>query len=103
MPTTRGGQWFGKVRRLRRCPSALEHGECPEPLASAAEELGPIEVLRYSPVPRREFLSPVLETTLEGLAAAVEFSILGPFAAVQQIFPGMRGLGRGSILLVNGC
>lgn len=71
-------------------------------LASAAEELGPIEVLQYSPVPRREFLRPVLETTVEDLSAAVEFSILGPVAAVQQVLPGMRELGRGTILLVNG-
>ncbi|MFL6125825.1 SDR family NAD(P)-dependent oxidoreductase [Actinophytocola sp.] len=71
-------------------------------LAAAAEELGPVEVLQYSPVPRREFLRPVLDTTADELSAAVEFSILGPVAAVGQVLPGMSDLGRGTVLLVNG-
>lgn len=71
-------------------------------LAAAAAELGPVEVLQYSPVPRREFLRPVLDTTVADLAAAVEFSILGPVTAVGQVLPGMDELGRGTILLVNG-
>jgi len=71
-------------------------------LAAAASGLGPIEVLQYSPVPRKEFLRPVLETTTGDLAAAIAFSILGPVAAVQQVLPGMSQLGRGTVLLVNG-
>ena len=46
-------------------------------LGSAAEDLGPIEVMQFSPVPGADFLKPVLETTVEDLRAAVEFSILG--------------------------
>ena len=71
-------------------------------LDAVSGELGPIEVLQYSPVPSREFLRPVLETTAADIAAATEFSILGPLAAVEQILPGFDGLGRGTILLVNG-
>jgi short-subunit dehydrogenase len=71
-------------------------------LASASDQLGPIEVLQYSPLPAKEFLRPVLETTRADLAAAIEFSLFGPFTAVQQVLPGMRELGRGSVLLVNG-
>jgi short-subunit dehydrogenase len=71
-------------------------------LDSAAQELGPIEVLDYSPLPQKEFLRPVLETTVDDLAGAVEFSIYGPVTAVRQVLPGMRLLGRGSILFVNG-
>lgn len=71
-------------------------------LAAAAAELGPVEVLQYSPVPRREFLRPVLDTTVADLSAAVEFSILGPATAVGQVLAGMDELGRGTILLVNG-
>ncbi|RSM63982.1 dehydrogenase [Actinoplanes sp. ATCC 53533] len=71
-------------------------------LDRAAHELGPIEVLQYSPLPQREFLRPVLETTVDDLSGAVEFSIYGPVTAVQQVLPGMRTLGRGSILFVNG-
>jgi hypothetical protein len=32
----------------------------------------------------------------------VEFSIYGPVTAVQQVLPGMRSLGRGTLLFVNG-
>ena len=64
--------------------------------------LGPIEVLQYSPLPQQEFLRPVLETSADDLLAAVEFSILGPRTAVQHVLPGMRELGRGTILFVNG-
>jgi NADP-dependent 3-hydroxy acid dehydrogenase YdfG len=71
-------------------------------LAQAGQELGTIEVLEYSPLPQKEFLRPVLETTTEDLAAAVEFSIYGPVTAVAQVLPGMRSLGRGSVLFVNG-
>jgi short-subunit dehydrogenase len=71
-------------------------------LDSAAQDLGPIEVLEYSPLPQKEFLRPVLETTVDDLGGAVEFSIYGPVTAVHQVLPGMRLLGRGSILFVNG-
>ncbi|MCX5535121.1 SDR family NAD(P)-dependent oxidoreductase [Streptomyces sp. NBC_00006] len=71
-------------------------------LAAAAEDLGPIDVLQYSPVPRRDFLRPVLETTADDLGAATEFSILGPAVAVRQVLPAMTEQGRGTILLVNG-
>jgi NADP-dependent 3-hydroxy acid dehydrogenase YdfG len=71
-------------------------------LARAGDELGTIEVLEYSPIPQKEFLRPVLETTTADLAAAVEFSIHGPVTAVGQVSPGMRSLGRGALLLVNG-
>jgi len=71
-------------------------------LDRAAQDLGPVEVLEYSPLPQKEFLRPVLETTVDDLAGAVEFSIYGPVTAVQQVLPGMRALGHGSILFVNG-
>lgn len=71
-------------------------------LASASRQLGPVEVLQYSPVPRGDFLRPVLETSVDDLAAAAEFSILAPAAAVGAVLPGMRELGRGTVLLVNG-
>lgn len=45
---------------------------------------------------------PVLETTAQDLAGAIEFSAFGPFAAVRLVLPEMRALGRGSILFVNG-
>src|SRR4051794_10380972 len=71
-------------------------------LDRAAAELGPIEVLVYSPIPQREFLKPVLDTTVADLSAAVEFSLYGPVTAVGEVLPGMRSLGRGTVLFVNG-
>ncbi|MFC9665161.1 SDR family NAD(P)-dependent oxidoreductase [Nocardia sp. NPDC127606] len=64
-----------------------------------SSELGPIEVLQYSPVPRQEFLRPVLDTTAEDLSAATEFSILGPVTAVEQVLDGMTELGRGTVFV----
>ena len=80
----------------------------PASIASALERvtetLGPIEVLQYSPLPQKDFMRPVLETTPADLVGPVEFSIYGPVAAVHQVLPGMRFLGenRGTILFVNG-
>jgi len=81
----------------------------PESIAAALERvtetLGPIEVLQYSPLPQKDFMRPVLETTPADLKGPVEFSIYGPVAAVHQVVPGMRflpGENRGTILFVNG-
>ncbi len=73
-------------------------------LRQVTEELGPIEVLQYSPLPAKDFMRPVLETTPEDLVGPVEFSIYGSVAAVHAVLPGMRFLGedRGTILFVNG-
>jgi NAD(P)-dependent dehydrogenase (short-subunit alcohol dehydrogenase family) len=71
-------------------------------LARAAEELGPVEILQYSPVPSKEYLRPVLETTREELRSALEFSTLGAAAAIDAVLPGMRALGRGTAVFVNG-
>ncbi len=71
-------------------------------LDRAAQELGPVEVLQYSPLPQKEFLRPVLETTPGDLVGAFEFSIQAPVAAVHQVLQGMRVLGRGTGLFING-
>jgi NADP-dependent 3-hydroxy acid dehydrogenase YdfG len=71
-------------------------------LQQAADDLGPVEVLQYSPVPQAAFMHPVLDTTVDNLTGAIEFSVYGPVTAVQQVLPGMRDLGRGTVLFVNG-
>lgn len=73
-------------------------------LQGVTEQLGPIEVLQYSPLPAKDFMRPVLETTPADLVGPIEFSIYGPVAAVHAVVPGMRFLGedRGTILFVNG-
>ncbi|TGO03961.1 SDR family NAD(P)-dependent oxidoreductase [Serinibacter arcticus] len=71
-------------------------------LEQAATDLGPIEVLQYSPIPSRAYLTPVLETTETTFAEALAFSALAPIAAVETVLPGMREAGRGTIVFVNG-
>jgi short-subunit dehydrogenase len=71
-------------------------------LVRAAQDLGPIEVLQYSPVPQPSFMRPVLETNAVNLSGAIEFSIYGSVAATLQVLDGMRSLGTGTILFVNG-
>ncbi|MGJ0120538.1 SDR family NAD(P)-dependent oxidoreductase [Williamsia sp. MIQD14] len=73
-------------------------------LEQVTETLGPIEVLQYSPLPQKDFMRPVLETTPADMVGPVEFSIYGSIAAVHQVLPGMRFLGEnaGTILFVNG-
>lgn len=71
-------------------------------LERVAETLGPVEVLQYSPAPQKDFLRPLLETTPADLVGPVEMSVYGPVAAVHQVLPGMRALGRGTVLFVNG-
>ncbi|THC47348.1 SDR family NAD(P)-dependent oxidoreductase [Streptomyces sp. A1499] len=71
-------------------------------LHAAAEGLGPIEVLQFSPVPRADFMKPVLETTAADLDDPLAFSVKGPVTCVHAVLPGMRELGRGTLLFVNG-
>lgn len=71
-------------------------------LYAAAKDLGPIEILQYSPVPRADFMKPVLDTGADDLDAPLAFSVKGPVAAVNAVLPGMRELGRGTLLFVNG-
>ncbi|MFI1760385.1 SDR family NAD(P)-dependent oxidoreductase [Streptomyces sp. NPDC020571] len=71
-------------------------------LQAATEALGSIEILQYSPVPRADFMKPVLETTATDLDAPLAFSAKGPVTCVNAVLPGMRALGRGTLLFVNG-
>ncbi len=67
-----------------------------------ADELGPVEVLEYSPLPAREFMKPILETTVEDVRGPLEFSVLGAVAATQAVIGPMREAGRGTILFTTG-
>jgi NADP-dependent 3-hydroxy acid dehydrogenase YdfG len=71
-------------------------------LTSAADELGPIGVLQYSPLPARSYLQPVLDLTPDLALEALRFSALGLIAAARAVLPAMRTAGEGTIILVNG-
>ena len=71
-------------------------------IGSLAAELGPVEVLEYSPLPAPEFMKPVLETTVEDVLGPLEFSVLGAVAATQAVIGPMREARRGTILFTTG-
>ena len=71
-------------------------------LAEAAERFDGIDVLSFSPLPARDYLQPVLQTTPEQAQAAFEFSVLGTMRSVQAVLPAMRERGQGSLLFTSG-
>jgi short-subunit dehydrogenase len=71
-------------------------------IGSLADRLGAIEVLEYSPVPAREYMQPVLETTVDDVRAALEFSVLGAVAALRTVVEPMLERGSGTILFTTG-
>ena len=71
-------------------------------IGSLADRLGPIEVLEYSPVPAGEYMRPVLETAVDDVRAALEFSVLGAVAAVTTVVGPMLERGSGTILFTTG-
>jgi NAD(P)-dependent dehydrogenase (short-subunit alcohol dehydrogenase family) len=71
-------------------------------IGSLADRLGAIEVLEYSPVPAGEYMKPVLETTVDDVRAALEFSVLGAVAAVTSVIGPMLERGSGTILFTTG-
>jgi NADP-dependent 3-hydroxy acid dehydrogenase YdfG len=71
-------------------------------IRSLAERLGPIEVLEYSPLPAKEFMKPIRETTVDDLRGPLEFSVLGAVAAALAVAGPMVEAGSGSILFTTG-
>jgi len=71
-------------------------------IISLADQLGPVDVLEYSPLPAPEFMKPILETTVDDVRGPIEFSILGAVAATQAVVGPMRDAGRGTILFTTG-
>ena len=59
-------------------------------------------MLEYSPLPAREFMKPILETTVEDVRGPLEFSVLGAVAAVTAVIGPMLDAGRGTILFTAG-
>jgi NADP-dependent 3-hydroxy acid dehydrogenase YdfG len=71
-------------------------------IGSLAERLGPVEVLEYSPLPAKEFMKPIRETTVDDLRGPLEFSVLGAVAAALAVAEPMVKAGSGSILFTTG-
>lgn len=71
-------------------------------IRALAERLGPVQVLEYSPLPAKEFMKPILETTVDDVRGPLEFSVLGAVAAATAVLPAMLDEGRGTILYTTG-
>src|ERR1700712_1150834 len=71
-------------------------------ITSLAERLGPVEVLEFSPLPAKEFMKPILETTVADIRGPLEFSVLGAVAAATAVVGPMIEAGSGSILFTTG-
>jgi NADP-dependent 3-hydroxy acid dehydrogenase YdfG len=71
-------------------------------IRALADRLGPVEVLEYSPLPAREFMKPILETTVDDVRGPLEFSVLGAVAAATTVLPAMLDARRGTLLFTTG-
>ncbi|GAA3625859.1 SDR family NAD(P)-dependent oxidoreductase [Nonomuraea rosea] len=75
-------------------------------LDAAAERLGGIDVLEYSPAPH----SPVpglttavpTEVTADNLQPQIEYTVYGALAAAHAVLPAMRQAGAGTLLFTTG-
>ncbi|NLU84938.1 SDR family NAD(P)-dependent oxidoreductase [Rhodococcus sp. HNM0569] len=70
-------------------------------LVAAAEQLGPIEVLEYSPYAGLVTVSPQ-ELTVELLRDQIDPILFGAVAAAQAVLPAMRRVGTGTLLFTIG-
>jgi NADP-dependent 3-hydroxy acid dehydrogenase YdfG len=71
-------------------------------ITQLADRLGPVEVLEYSPLPAREFMKPIFQTSVDDVRGPLEFSVLGAVAATQAVVGPMREAGRGTLLFTTG-
>ena len=85
-----------------RAADIRDAGALSTAITSLADELGPVEVLEYSPLPAREFMKPILETTVDDVRGPLEFSVLGAVAAATAVIGPMLERGSGTILYTTG-
>ncbi|WP_033341525.1 SDR family NAD(P)-dependent oxidoreductase [Catenuloplanes japonicus] len=74
-------------------------------LTSAAEDLGGVDFLEYSPAPGQAGpLAPVAATdlTVESVSRQIEYYLYGGITAVQAVLPAMISRGSGTIVVSTG-
>ena len=76
-------------------------------LSKAESQLGPIEVIEFSPAPSRADLQArpfagAAEVTIESVIAEFETWVLGAVTAIGHVLPGMRDRRRGTVLATTG-
>ena len=90
------------VRAASAVADARQAAQLRGAVNAIAEEMGPIDVLCYAPLPDVTGIKPVLSTTPADLAASIELSVIGSAAAVEAVLPSMRAHGRGTLLFTTG-
>ncbi|MGX6449601.1 SDR family NAD(P)-dependent oxidoreductase [Patulibacter sp. S7RM1-6] len=90
------------LRVAFRAADIRDAGALAAAIEALAAELGPVEVLEYSPLPAAEFMQPILETTVDDLRGPLEFSVLGAAAAATAVIGPMLERGSGTILYTTG-
>jgi NADP-dependent 3-hydroxy acid dehydrogenase YdfG len=75
-------------------------------LSAAADRLGPVDVLEYSPAahgaPPGQAMTDVLSVTAENVQPQVEFYVYGAITAVRAVLGGMLERGHGTLLFTTG-
>jgi NAD(P)-dependent dehydrogenase (short-subunit alcohol dehydrogenase family) len=99
--------------RLRRAAAALPAaGAYPADITDDAglrvaldrmqADLGPIDVLAFTPGPGGAGITPAADVTPGTVAAQFALHVLGAVAAVRHVLPGMLARGTGTVLLTTG-
>jgi len=90
------------IRARGAAADIRDHAALTRAIRSLADELGPVEVLEYSPLPAREFMKDLFDTDVEDVRGPLEFSVLGAVAATRAVLDPMRAADRGTILFTTG-
>jgi NADP-dependent 3-hydroxy acid dehydrogenase YdfG len=90
------------IRARGAAADIRDHAALTRAIRSLADELGPVEVLEYSPLPSREFMKDLFDTDVEDVRGPLEFSVLGAVAATRAVLDPMREADRGTILFTTG-
>ena len=95
------------VRAAGFCADLNDRSRLRGALLAAERQLGPIDVLEFSPAPSPDDLRarPFAEAagvTVESVVPEFETWVLGAITAVGQVLPGMLARGRGTVLATTG-
>lgn len=73
-------------------------------LAHAADELGGVDILEYSPAPNPASSAPVdaVDLTIDAVSGQIEYYLYGGITAVQAVLPAMLHKGSGTIIVTTG-
>ena len=71
-------------------------------LDALQDELGPVDVLAFTPGPGGAAITPAPEVTPAAAADQFALHVLGAVTAVQHVLPGMLARGSGTLLLTTG-